>query len=384
MRFPEFTELWSFQKFNQLVTIHARIGWQGLRRAEFLDNGNIYLITGTDFYNGKINFQSCKYITKQRYDQDKNIQVKNDDILVTKDGSIGKIAHVSFLTENATLNAGIYRIRVIGKDIYPRFLFHYLNGGRLLEYASKQMTGGTIKHLNQSSIINMPIGFPSIDEQIKIANLLDLIQEKIETQNKIIEDLKTYKNSLVENYFENCQNFVPLSCVLKERSLYSQKGLSYEHVTLSKDGIIPKSERYDRDFLVKDNSKEYKITKLNDICYNPANLKFGVICLNDYGDSIFSPIYVTFEVIKFDPYYVSLYLTSKNFINYILKYQQGTVYERMAVNPEDFTKGLLPFDNDTKSFSRLAKAIALKIKIESNIAQKYNLQKTYLLQNLFI
>ena len=89
---------------------------------------------------------------------------------------------------------------------------------------------------------------------------------------------------------------VKLRDVLHERKTYSQKGEGYPHVTLSTKGISPKTERYDRDHLVKDEEKAYKITHKGDICYNPANLKFGVICENTFGDAIFSPIYVTFEV----------------------------------------------------------------------------------------
>ena len=82
--------------------------------------------------------------------------------------------------------------------------------------------------------------------------------------------------------------------MLKERKIYASKDSKYKHITLSKNSIINKTDRYNKDFLVKDDSKDYKITKLNDIYYNPANLKFGVICLNIYGDAIFSPIYVTY------------------------------------------------------------------------------------------
>ena len=85
-----------------------------------------------------------------------------------------------------------------------------------------------------------------------------------------------------------------LSKVLKERKIYASKDSKYKHITLSKNGIIDKTDRYNRDFLVKYDSKDYKITKLNDICCNHDNLKFGVICLNIYGDAIFLPIYVTY------------------------------------------------------------------------------------------
>ena len=128
-----------------------------------------------------------------------------------------------------------------------------------------------------------------------------------------------------------------LKSILHERKTYAEKDGSYPHATLSKEGIYGKTDRYDRDFLVSTENKEYKITLKNDLCYNPANLKFGVICLNTFGSAIFSPIYVTFEIDKsYSPQFVGAALTQKDFIGYALRFQQGTVYERMAVSPEDF------------------------------------------------
>ncbi|MCR4803399.1 MAG: hypothetical protein K5895_10430 [Lachnospiraceae bacterium] len=128
-----------------------------------------------------------------------------------------------------------------------------------------------------------------------------------------------------------------LSNVLNERKKYSENDGIYELVTLAKEGIIPKTNRYDREYLVKTEHKEYKVTYKDDICYNPANLKIGVICRNTYGDAIFSPIYVTLEVKKeCNVDYMSQLLTRNEFIRKIRKYEEGTVYERMAVKPEDF------------------------------------------------
>ena len=96
------------------------------------------------------------------------------------------------------------------------------------------------------------------------------------------------------NAFPAWQEYA-LKELLVERKEKALKDGTYEHVSLTKEGVVPKSERYERDFLVKSDDKAYKITKLNDICYNPANLKFGVICRNKYKEGIFSPIYITFE-----------------------------------------------------------------------------------------
>ena len=105
--------------------------------------------------------------------------------------------------------------------------------------------------------------------------------------------------------------------------------------------MTPKTDRYEREQLVRGDkkAKKYKETRLDDIVYNPANLKFGAISRNKYGNAVFSPIYVTFEVDRMltFPSFVEMYVTRDRFIQNALQYQQGTVYERMSVNTEDFS-----------------------------------------------
>ena len=129
-----------------------------------------------------------------------------------------------------------------------------------------------------------------------------------------------------------------MSDYLTETAVYCENDGTYPHVTLSINGIDSKRDRYDRDFLVKDENKKYKVTSINQLCYNPANLKFGVICINRYGDGIFSPIYITFNIKNIIAEYLELIVTSDTFRNYSMRYQQGTDFERMSVSPEDFTR----------------------------------------------
>lgn len=177
-----------------------------------------------------------------------------------------------------------------------------------------------------------------------------------------------------------------LKDILLERKEYSEKGKDYKHVTLSKEGIKDKTERYDRDFLVKDENKKYKITHLNDICYNPANLKFGVICLNSYGDAIFSPIYVTFELRKeikeeINIEYLSYILTSRDFIEKSRKYEQGTVYERMSVNPSDFLRMKVKIPSMLEQ-EQIVKAFKIVNKLINNCKNNF-LQKDRLIEAEF-
>ena len=149
--------------------MHARIGWQNLRTSEFLDSGDYMLITGTDFEDGTINYSTCHYVEKERYEQDKNIQIRNGSILITKDGTLGKVAYVQGLTVPATLNAGVFNVEIKDKkETDEKYLFQYLKAPFLMDYVTRHATGGTIKHLNQSILINFPVYMPKKSEQEKI------------------------------------------------------------------------------------------------------------------------------------------------------------------------------------------------------------------------
>lgn len=199
---------------------------------------------------------------------------------------------------------------------------------------------------------------------------------------------KLYKRGLVDTVFDNNDwNPIQLKNILIERKTYCEKNGSFEHATLSKEGVSAKTERYNRDFLVSNDHKKYKITRFNDLCYNPANLKFGVICLNKFGSAIFSPIYVTFEINKnFDPNFIGFLLTRNSFINKALKYQQGTVYERMAVSPDDLLNMEIQapkFDEQNKISNNLNN-LSSKVDCEVKILEKLVSLKNSLLQQMFI
>ena len=149
--------------------MHARIGWQNLRTSEFLDSGDYMLITGTDFIDGAVNFDTCHYVERERYEQDKHIQIRNGSILITKDGTLGKVAYIQGLTMPATLNAGIFNVEIKDEnEVDNRYLFQYLKAPFLMDYVDKKATGGTIKHLNQNILVDFPVVLPHKAEQEKI------------------------------------------------------------------------------------------------------------------------------------------------------------------------------------------------------------------------
>ena len=242
------------------------------------------------------------------------------------------------------------RFRMYNNDkTTPEYVNFVLDSGVLKKKLQKDNQGSNISNLNQDILNDLTIVLPADkQEQVKILQLLETENQIIQMKEKRLAEKQRQKKYLMQQLlsgkkrlpgFDGEWKKVKLKKLLKERKTYSPKGAEYPHVTLSTEGIYAKSERYDRDHLVKNDDKEYKITHRGDICYNPANLKFGVICMNNFGDAIFSPIYVTFEVVgKVCPEFLAAYLMRWDFINAVRKYEEGTVYERMAVKPEDFLK----------------------------------------------
>ena len=98
-------------KFN--LSLKGRIGWNGLKSDEFKEESYAYLVTGQDFVGKDIDWKSCYQIDQARYDEDPFIQLSDGDLLVTKDGTIGKIARVLNLDKPACLNSGIFVVKQI-------------------------------------------------------------------------------------------------------------------------------------------------------------------------------------------------------------------------------------------------------------------------------
>lgn len=189
--------------------LKARIGWQGLTTAEYLDEGYSYLITGTDFKDGRINWSGCHYVDYDRYVQDPNIQVSNGDLLLTKDGTIGKVAYISDLDRPATLNSGVFVVKPITNAYTAHFMFYVLESSVFKDFLQQLSAGSTINHLYQKDLIKFDLYVPpTTEEQEAITGILfdmDLdiykLEEKLSKYQKIkqgmMEELLTGKVRLV-------------------------------------------------------------------------------------------------------------------------------------------------------------------------------------------
>lgn len=190
---------WNIVKLGQVATLKGRIGWQGLTTKEYLPLGDYNLITGTDFKNGKINWNTCVCVKQERYEQDKNIQLKNYDLLVTKDGTIGKIAIIENMPKKTTLNSGIFVIRPADNKFNPYYLYYILNSYYFEKFISILKAGSTIAHLYQRDFVKFEFPLPKLEEQNKIASILSSVDNQIQDNKIELERLNIVKKGLMQD-----------------------------------------------------------------------------------------------------------------------------------------------------------------------------------------
>ena len=167
-----------YKKFSEVCSLHARVGWHRLTKAEHKNSGDFLLITGTDFTDFyTLDYLHCSYVSKERYLQDPKIQLMNDDILITKDGTLGKVAQVKNLPKPATLNSGVFVVRALNDSLNHRYILHYLMSNHFSAVVNQRKTGSTISHLTQELFSNLLIPVPPLEIQREIVRILDTFTE---------------------------------------------------------------------------------------------------------------------------------------------------------------------------------------------------------------
>ena len=383
LRFPIFHFDWNENYFGNICTIRSGIGFKA---DEYVEQG-VPLLKIDNVGYGNIKWNNISYLPETYLKQYPFLKLNENDIVLALNRPITnnqlKISKLTSKDIPSILYQRVGKINV--SSDYNLDYIYYLLTKNVFDFVLKTSIGSDQPFISTENLKKLIMKVPTITEQQKIGHFLSLIDQRIQTQIKIIDDCISYRNAIVDYYFESLSGNwkkVKLSNILKEYSELHIKDDSIVHATLSKEGIFPKTDRYDRDFLVKDEDKKYKVTHLNDICYNPANLKFGVITRNTFGDCIISPIYITFKIKSgFIPKFVELLVTRKQFISKARKYEQGTVYERMSVNSSDLLSMyvLIPSFSIQQKIVNIINNIDNKIFNEQKLLNLYKLQKVYLL-----
>lgn len=191
---------WSIKRIKHATYLKARVGWHGLTSSDYLNQG-VLLVTGTDFQGGRVNWKTCHHVSEDRYQQDPYIQLREGDLLITKDGTIGKIALVEDLEEPATLNSGIFVTRPLNGIYSNQFMYWLLQSRIFQSFIDYIKVGTTINHLYQNQLSDFAFPVPSIETQKSIAHFLDRKTAAIDTliakKQRLIQLLEEKRTALI-------------------------------------------------------------------------------------------------------------------------------------------------------------------------------------------
>ena len=383
---------WQIKTLQELGTFSKGAG---ISKADILPEG-LPCIRYAEIYT-KYDFQAKtleSFISRETADQSKHI-TKGTLLFAGSGETAEEIGKSIAYTGNETAYAGGDTIIFNFTNPQENTLFYsyYLNttGRRQI---NKLGEGQSIVHIYPAELAKVKVPVPPLSEQHRIVAVLETWDKAISLTKRLIEQKEIQKKHLMRQLltgktrlkgFSGKWVSLPLSDILYERNQYQTKNQNMPHLSLTLEGVCKKTERYNRDFLVKDKNKIYKITHKNDICYNPANLKFGVICMNNFGSGFFSPIYITYEVVKYDSAFVGYLLTLPTSIAQARRFEQGTVYERMSVSSEDFLKVKLlfpPTEEESSCISNIISSSDREISLLKEKLTKLQQQKKGLMQIL--
>jgi type I restriction enzyme S subunit len=150
---------------------------------------------------GQVQWNNCFHISQEKFLESPEIIVQVGDIIITKDGTIGKVAYIDYLPGPASLNSHLFLVRPKVGIVNRRFAYHIFNSWIFNRYIEDHQTGSTLSGLSERHFLNFPFPLPTLSEQQRIAEILDTIDEKIEHTEQLIAKLKLQKSGILHDLF---------------------------------------------------------------------------------------------------------------------------------------------------------------------------------------
>lgn len=242
-----------------------------------------------------------------------------------------------------------YIVAEPNKLVDPLFMDYLMRTPRMVGTIHKQSYGVTDFRLRLywDSFAPIHCVLPSVPEQEKIGEAVDIQNKIIDLKEKLLAEKQRQKKYLMQQLLtgkKRLQGFTedwktaPIGNFLESRNT---KQVPSEEAPLmafvAGEGVAPKGERYDRSHLVKDDTKKYKRTERNDFIYSSNNLDVGSIGLNKYGTAVISVVYEIFQMkANAVPVVVSEVIQMSKNMHHILSYRQGAFYGQYRIYAEDF------------------------------------------------
>ena len=390
LRFPEFTEEWKKTKIGDITSkVGSGVTPKG-GSAVYKTSGHLF-IRSQNVGNGCFLLDDVAYIDEATHKKQINTELKDGDVLLNITGaSIGRTTVVNKNVEGGNVNQHVCIIRLL-EDYSPNYICNYLLSYGGQKQIDSFQTGGNREGLNFEQIRSIKFFIPSFREQNKIASLLSLLEERIATQNKIIEDLKKLKVAITQKISKDKSNKkVMLSELLTERC-EKNKDLYPVHSVSVSEGIINQIDYLGRSFAANDISN-YNVVYYGDIVYTKSptgDFPYGIVKMNSINAKVsVSPLYGVYHP---SSEYVGIYLhnyfsNSLNAKNYLHKLIQKGAKNTINITNKRFLENEISLPNEAllKEYSLFISTFDLKIKSEQKALLLLQKQKEYLLQQMFI
>lgn len=318
-----------------------------------------------------------------------------NDVIIPSSGETAEdIATARCVLKNDVFLGGDLNIIRLNNDS-GSFLCYQLNGVRKREIA-KLAQGVSVVHLYKESLKSLVVSIPSIDEQSKIAYFLQLLDERIATQRRLIEDFISLRRAILQDAIKRglskkSWKFTTLNDILTERGEKNSKGYDVCSVSVS-EGVVNQIEYLGRSFAAKETG-HYNIARYGDIIYTKSptgSFPYGIVKRDTQKEpAAISPLYGVF-VPKHDWIGILLgyYFESEvNTFNYLHPIIQKGAKNTINITNSGFLANNVPLPIDESEALALAKCldtISHKIVLEKSVLAHYTEQREYLLSKMFV
>lgn len=374
LRFPEFTEEWERCSLGHVTDfVKERISTDKLTLANYVSTENMK----SDFggINPAISIPNNTNV----------IHYKKGDVLLSNIRPYLRKVWAANSDGGCSTDVFVFR----AKSISPSFLHYIMANDTFINYVMSGAKGVKMPRGDKEQMLKYVFSIPRIEEQYKISRLLHLLDDRIATQNKIIEKLK----SLIKGLNNTLQygtggKSVCLGDILLERSERSRTNNQHEVLSSTVKGIFSQREYFSKD-IASENNVGYKIIRLYDVVLSPQNLWMGNINYNDrFEIGIVSPSYKVFSIADgYDNQFVaSMLKTHRALYSYMMVSEQGASIVRRNLNMEAFSQLVFKIPSLDKQ-REIGYAISLlksQLKTANKIIKAYTSQKQYLLRQMFI
>ena len=304
-------------------------------------------------------------------------------VLVTCIGStIGK---AGMATKEMSTNQQINSI-VVNDNNDNEFVYYAIQSAfpRYLSSIAVQ----AVPIISKSAFELLPNNRPYLQEQKKIGKFLSMLDERIATQNKIIEDLKKLKSAIIEiEYTPNTKTTSPIGDVIEQISKRNKNNAIQNVLSVSnRQGFIKQSDQFENRNVASEDTSNYKIVEQNDFAFNPARINVGSIARQTtFEKGIVSPMYICFRTQEnVATEYIDYFFESKHFYCEIQKRLEGSVRQCLSFEGLCNIHLSLPSFEMQQLIGKRLFTLGQKIKTETDLLELLNKQKQYLLRQMFI